>query len=391
MFERWFAPPDTSYLLLGPRRAGKTTILKSLYRDFTYATLDDFDFLSWARRDPKGFVASLAPRGIIDEVQRVPEVTVAVKHLLDERRLRVVMTGSSSIGLLDAAADTLAGRIAIRHFPTACWGEEEGPPTHEIFGGRLDPKSLADASRRLEEALVYGGFPEVVTRATPGEKLETLKMYRDTFFTRDLAQLSNIENIEGLLAILHHIGRSIGSHLEVSNFARESGLSHPTAKRYLNILGQSGLGFKLYGHHFGPAKRYLKAAKLYFADNGIFKALGSEVSRGQLLENFVISELEKRRKLGFIKTDQFYYFKSSSGAEIDLIIEEEEVLRIVEVKATEQVHPRDLRNLREYAGHAKGTAGPGKPVRAHLFYLGKEYLEEDGIHCIPIAALWRGR
>ncbi len=82
-------------------------------------------------------------------------------------------------------------------------------------------------------------------------------------------QLSNIENLDGLLAVFHHIHRSIGSHLEISNFARESGLSHPTAKKYLNALLQSQLTFKLYGYQYGPAKRFVKAAKTYVADTGI--------------------------------------------------------------------------------------------------------------------------
>ena len=113
-------------------------------------------------------------------------------------------------------------------------------------------------------------------------------------------QLSNIENLDGLMAIFQHLARSLGSCLEVSNFAREAGISFPTTKKYLNALQQAQLTFRLYGYQYGPAKRHIKAAKTYFADNGIIQSLNAGSSEGQLIENFVIAELEKRRKLGMI-------------------------------------------------------------------------------------------
>ncbi len=124
MFSRWLEfPKNRSVLLIGPRRSGKTTLLRSRFPDYAYATLDDFDLLRWARSDPKGFVASLGRQMIIDEIQRCPELTVAVKYVIDENGARVLMSGSSTLGLLDAAADSLAGRIEIASLPTACWGE----------------------------------------------------------------------------------------------------------------------------------------------------------------------------------------------------------------------------------------------------------------------------
>lgn len=122
--------------------------------------------------------------------------------------------------------------------------------------------------------------------------------------------LSNIENTSGLLAILNHYTLSIGSLTQVSNFSKESGLSYPTTKKYLSVIDQFDLGFRLLGYQYGPAKRQLKAVKSYFCDTGMIQALGIECSKGQILENFVISELEKRRKLNFIKSDQFFYYRS---------------------------------------------------------------------------------
>ena len=386
MFGRWIdIPRQKSCLVIGPRRCGKTTLLRHRYPDLRYVTLDDLDLLDWAKRDPKGFVTDLQGSAVIDEIQRLPILTVAVKYAIDNEKACFFMTGSSSIGLLDAAADTLAGRIEILALPTLCWGEQSGQPTHSIFRQEAAFTEIRTARRSLQEALSYGLFPEVAAQKGDSDRQSLLQNYKNTYFTRDLMQLSNIENLDGLLGIFHHLARSIGSHLEVSNFARESGLSHQTAKKYLNALNQAQLTFKLYGFQYGPAKRYLKASKTYFADNGILSSLNVDVASGQRIENFVISELEKRRKLGFLPADHFYYYKSAAGHEIDLIFEADGCLHACEIKATEQPGPKDFRNLRNFKDRLN------RPVKRFLFYLGDRYENHDDITLIPIAALYRGR
>ncbi len=386
MIERWLEiPPDKSCLIIGPRRSGKTILLRHRYPELPYATLDDLDHLAWAKRDPKGFIGSLGRHAIIDEIQRLPLLTVAVKYAIDNQNARFLMTGSSTLGLLDAAADTLAGRIEILSLPTACWGEDEGEAIHSILEGRPDLPYIREANRRLSAALTYGQFPEVLAQESEEKKHHVLINYRNTYFTRDLMQLSNIENLDGLLAIFQHLTRSLGSHLEVSNFAREAGISFPTTKKYLNALQQAQLTFKLYGYQYGPAKRHIKAAKTYFADNGIIHSLNAGVSDGQLIENFVISELEKRRKLNMIPADQFYYYKSVAGSEIDLIFEVDNTVYAVEIKATKRPGPRDLQNLKQFEDRLK------RPIKRILFYPGEEYSTVDGIRLIPIGALHRGK
>ncbi len=385
MFKRWIdLQGRKSTLLLGPRRSGKTTLLKRRYPDYTYATLDDLDHLDWARRDPKGFVQSLGTKAVVDEIQRHPPLTIAIKYAIDEENAHFIMTGSSSVGLLDASADSLAGRIQIRSLPTACWGEDKGKPTHRIFQDHAPFPQLKAAGRILDQALTYGQFPEVVTAASQAEKADILRNYRNTYFTRDLMMIANIENLDGLLALYHHLARSVGSLLETSNFAREAGISFVTAKKYLNSLIQSHLTFKLTGYQYGPAKRHVKAAKTYLADNGIIQSFGARLSRGQLMENFVISELEKRRKLGFIHADQLHYYRTAGGREIDLIIETPEQVLAIEVKATHQPSGRDLQNLKAFETTRK------KSLRRILFYTGTEYDRTDTVELIPIAALYRG-
>ena len=386
MFERWLEfPTNRSCLVIGPRRAGKTTLLRQRYPSWPYVTLDDLDHLDWAGKDPKGFVSHLGEKAIIDEIQRLPRLTVAVKYAVDNEKACFLMTGSSTLGLLDASADTLAGRMDMLSLPTACWGEDQGPATHRILTDPVDPPHIRAANRLLEDALAFGQFPEVLGQPSGPDKHAVLINYRNTYFTRDLMQLSNLENLDGLLAVFQHLARSIGSHLEVSNFARESGLSHPTTKKYLNALQQAQLTFKLYGYQYGPAKRYIKAAKTYFSDNGILRSLKADLSEGQRLENFVLAEFEKRRKLGLLAAEQFFYYKSAAGHEIDLVFELEGVLHAVEVKATRHPGPRDLQHLKRFV---KNT---NRPVKAFLFYKGETYETVDSIRLIPIAALYRGK
>ncbi len=386
MFKRWLSiHKKKSCLIIGPRRSGKTTFLKSQFPEYKYATLDDLDDLSWAQKDPKGFVQSLGKQAIIDEIQRLPVLTVAVKYAIDNQDARFIMTGSSTLGLLDAAADTLAGRMEIYSMPPACWGENEGDHTHYIFKDKLTIKQLRENNRFISDAITYGQFPEVLNQSSDNEKHDLLANYRNTYFTRDLMQLSNIENLEALLIIFYHLARSVGSVLEVSNFSREAGISHPTAKKYLNTLLQSQLAFKIYGFQYGPAKRYVKAAKIYYTDTGIIHSLKVQLNEGQMLENFVIAELEKRRKLGFIQTDQFYYYKTTSGSEIDLIFEHGDDLYAVEIKASRRPGAKDIKNLKAFKNRMD------RPVKLCLFYMGDDYQEHDGIRLIPVSALYRGR
>ncbi len=377
MFSRWLKlDTKKSLIFQGPRRAGKSTLLHLLFKDYKYVTLDDLDDLQFAKKDPKGFVEKLGNQFIIDEAQRAPELTIAVKKLIDEHKVHCILTGSTGINLADKIYDTLAGRVHYIKLPTCVFGENLGAPSGTIFT-KMDLKLEAIAKRQFSQFLEYGGFPEIVNAETNDERKALLKNYKNTYFTRDLAQLINLENIEGLKAIFGALVKGLSSRYEINSLSKESGLSIPTTKKYLNALVSSGLVFKLYGHHLGPAKRYLSKAKSYFLDQGILSSLSDEFSSGQQLENFVVSEIEKRRQLGQIDCDELYYYESKDGAEIDLIVEELKTITVIEIKSSKTITGRELLNIKKF------TPNSHKKIRKIIFYLGNDLYKEGNILIIP--------
>lgn len=364
---------------MGPRRAGKSTLLRSEFPNHQYVTLDDLDELDHAKKDPKDFIGSLGKSFIIDEAQRAPELAIAIKYVIDQERVdQAILTGSTGLRLLDKSQDTLAGRLQIYHLPPCCWGENLAQNARETVA--------KVAQRDLRNALEYGGFPEILNLESLSEKEEVLNLYKNTYFTRDLANISNLENIDGLRALFQALIRGLGSRYEVSSLVKDCGLSTPTTKKYLNSLLQSELAFKVHGYHLGPAKRYISAAKTYFADNGILTALSNDFSAGQQFENFVVSEIEKRRKLNFFKCDQLFYYESTGGREIDLILEEKNDIYCIEIKSGTQVKNRDLQNLKEYS-----LAKSHKTTHKILIYQGAESYKDNGIQIVPVFDFYKSQ
>ena len=129
MFKRWLdlSKAKKSILLLGPRRSGKSTYLKMMFPNYRYMTFDDLDILEHSKSDPMGWIQKLGTNFIIDEVQRNPLITVAVKWAIDEKKVHCILTGSTGLNLLDKSSETLAGRIQIFYMTPICFGENFGP------------------------------------------------------------------------------------------------------------------------------------------------------------------------------------------------------------------------------------------------------------------------
>lgn len=385
MIKRWLnLKSSKSSLLIGVRRAGKSTLLKMTFPDYEYVTLDDFDIFKTTEQDPKALFRNNSTKIIVDEVQRNPKLLIEIKNQIDNFNKTVFMTGSSTLGLLSHGSETLAGRIKILECPTLCFGEDEGQPLGKSLEFKPTYQSLMKGAREFKSWLNFGGFPEIRTKTADVERLEILKDYKNTFFTKELLLLSNIENARGLMGCMNYLAISIGSRIDVSSIAKESGLSHPTAKKYLGALEASRLAFRLTGYQFGPAKRQLKSSKYYYADTSIPRALGLELSQGQWFELFVIGELEKRRKLGRFNCDFLYYYESEKGNEIDLIIDEGHNVMAIEIKSTDKPGPSDVTNLLEFK-----LTKPKATLRKILICNTLEFKAIKDVEVWPVSALYQ--
>ncbi|MBF0299276.1 MAG: ATP-binding protein [Oligoflexia bacterium] len=385
MIDRWLKlNKSKSLLLLGARRAGKTTLLRNIFKEAHYITLDDFDFFQMAETDPKGVFENTKGDIIVDEIQRVPKLLIAVKNRIDNYHQKVFMTGSSSLGLLSKGTETLAGRIKICECPTLCYGEEMGPPLGSFLKDQPSKTVINEARRKLDSWLEYGGFPEVMTYDNEADKKALLKDYKNTFFTKDLLLISNIVDARGLNGCMNYLATSICSRIDVSSVAKESGLSHPTTKKYLNALEASRLAFTITGHQFGPAKRLLKSSKYYYSDISIPQSLGVRLSEGQMLELFVISELEKRRKLGKFDCDFFHYYETEKGKEIDLIIDEGSIITAIEIKNTSNPRKSDVHNLIDFSIKSRKVK-----LRKVLLCKSEKITTIEDVEVWPIYALYR--
>jgi predicted AAA+ superfamily ATPase len=303
-----------------------------------------------------------------------------------------LLTGSSSLHLLSQPVESLAGRIRIRECPTCAFGEEQFPKPISFLMDRASglpfEASLAflrEGIFKLENAISYGGYPEVIETGEPAEQEEILKDYKNTYLTRDIIEISNIKDLNGFRALLAQVASSIGSTSDYSNFAKNAGLSFPTAKKYLFSLEQSYILFKVYPYIKSTAKRFIKSPKWYFTDTGFLHSFRHGLSRGAIMENFVIAELRKRLVILGRDPAEMYFSQSQSGAEVDLIVTLGNEKLAFEIKAGTTVGRNDYRNLKELMRIDRTIS------RGIVFYTGEEIREvASNITLLPITLL-RGR
>ncbi|MCP4629197.1 MAG: ATP-binding protein [bacterium] len=402
MFKRWIEKlirqdltQNRSVLLVGSRRVGKTTLAKMIgVENSTYHTFDDIDLQSAIKLSPKYLEQICDQRkvNILDEVQKAPDLLDTVKLLID-RGYSFILTGSSALHLLENVSETLAGRIRIRYLPPCAWGEASNPKADDkkesvITNNSMeawDPLLFQHAKSDINVFLEYGGFPELVGKSHQ-EKKDILRDYRNTYLQRDILELTNIQDVGAFQGLVAALAQSIGSTVNIQHLARESGLSHVTAKKYLHALEQTFIIFKLMPYHFGPAKRFLKSSKYYFADIGMLNALNVRIHEGQLFENFVIAEVKKRLIINNQDHDAMFFYKSAKGAEIDLLVEKDDELLLYEIKRSKSISGKFSRNIKKF------EATPLKPysnLQKFIIYQGEAFAEDDGVKYIPIQS-WYG-
>jgi uncharacterized protein len=388
-------------LIHGPRQCGKTTLVRQIGRreNYAYFSFDDPVAMAAAERDPIGFIADMPDRAILDEVQRVPAVFLALKAEVDRRRVpgRFLLTGSANVLFVPGLADSLAGRMEIVRLHPLAQAElaSAKPPTFldRLFRGAFKVTRSVRLAAELSERIEAGGYPPALARPRARRRSVWYRDYIETLVQRDVRDLSRIRQLDALPRLLSIAASQTSRLLNVTDLAAPFQVSRPTMHDYLTLLERVFLLDTLTPWHTNQLSRAVKTPKLHIGDTGVACALlgldgsalaGDRLLLGQLLETFVFQEL--RRQGSCHEQDiRFFHFRDRDGSEVDIVLERgaREVAG-VEVKAAASVNPGDFRGLRKLraAAGAKFTAGV-------VLYDGEMSASfGDGLHAVPIRALW---
>ncbi len=354
-------------LVVGPRRAGKTTLVRAIGGEANaYLTLDDPTVLEAARGDPVGFVRGL-DRAIIDEIQRAPELLLAIKVAVDRDRRpgRFLLTGSANVLTLSRVADSLAGRMeTIRLLPLARAeiAGVEASFVDRLFSGDVRRPRNVVLGDDLIGVVLTGGYPEAVARATERRRQDWARSYLTSILTRDLRDIADIERLTDLPRLVRLLAEHAGQLINYSALGAGIAVSYKTSQRYVALLEQVFLVTTLQPWFTNALKRIIRTPKLHFLDSGILAAArglsfgrvkSDRTALGALLETFVLSEIIKLSDAANARLSPFH-FRHQDGHEVDIVLERDDgTIAGIEVKASATAASSDFSGLRKLADAAK--------------------------------------
>jgi predicted AAA+ superfamily ATPase len=315
----------SAMILTGPRRSGKTTLLRKIFPRAAYYLMEDPDLIARFRADPRSFIEEIEAPAILDEIQHVPEVLNYLRSLIDARPQRKgqwFLTGSQEAPLMRGVTESMAGRAA-------------------VF--QLLPLSFEETDN---VSVLNGGFPEVLER--PTARRTWFRSYIQTYLERDVRTVSSIRDLATFRRFLSLAASRCGQVLNKTDIAAPLGVSVPTLTSWLSVLEITSqiLLVPPFFENFG--KRLIKSPKLYFADSGLLchllgieteEALNKSPFAGPIFESFLAGEIVKHQiNSGCGKA--LYYFRDRQGLEVDFLIDlGDRRLALAEAKATQTVTP----------------------------------------------------
>lgn len=339
-------------VLTGPRQAGKTTLLKHLYgKTHRYISLEPPDIRAAASSDPRGFLSLYNAPVIFDEIQCAPGLLPYIKEIIDENRNangQFILTGSQNILLTEQVTETLAGRAAILKLLPLSYVEMTGDPTKKFpWEKQNDPGSQNRLSvANAWKMIMRGGYPELIEHPKKDAVLWH-SSYIQTYLERDVRTLRNIGDLTQFQLFLRVVAARSAQLFNVSEVAREIGVAVNTIKGWLAVLEATYQIMILRPYFANISKRLVKTPKVFFTDVGtlcylvglrdIENAMAGPMG-GAIVETFVFSEIYKRLLSSGIDP-QVYFWRTSQGAEVDIIVEDQGRLIPIEVKATSTPRP----------------------------------------------------
>lgn len=331
-----------SVSIFGPRQCGKTTLVKTLFPSFSYANLEDMNVRSLAKNDPEEFFTRFPEPVIIDEIQRVPELlsTVQVRIDKNQKKGQYLITGSQQISLKSSITQSLAGRTAIVQMLP------------------LSISELYSANIKLDrDSQLISGFMPFLYAESGHSPFEYYKNYVNTYLERDIVQIAAVHDLIRFEKFMRLLAGRVGQLVNNSILATEVGVSSTTIGSWLSVLEASHVIYTLKPWFKNRNSQVVKTPKVYFCDTGLVSyLLGIETPEqmirdpllGNIFENFVVIEaLKTRLNLGL--EPNLYFFRNSNGLEIDLILQEQNKLKLFEIKSGKSLNDEFCRNMKNFS------------------------------------------
>lgn len=372
-------------LINGARQTGKSTLVQALQPGRRYLTLDDPAVLAAAKSDPFGFIDSLNEPVSIDEIQRAPELFLAIKASVDKDRSpgHFLLTGSANVLLLPQLSDSLAGRMEIIELHPMSQTELAKQPTSLIdlfFEGNFE-SSYQFNRKQFIDRILAGGYPEVIKRTSQNRRTAWFDSYLTTILLRDVKDISQIDGLTELPRLVELLAIRSGGLLNFAELSRSSAIPQTTLKRYMTLLETLFLIHQVPAWSSNLGKRLQKSPKLFLSDYGLMAHLQGKDSQqmqdalglpGDLVEAFVHAELIKHQTWSDLRTRLMHY-RTSTGMEVDFVLENRRKELVgIEVKAATTVTSKDFNGLR----HLRETT-PEQFKRGLLLYTGEQVVPFD--------------
>ena len=390
-------------LLTGARQVGKTTFLKEIATPGRkFVSLDPLDVRTKAANDPRLFLADNPPPVIIDEIQHVPQLLPYIKEIVDNVRTTdpanahglYWLTGSQKFELMQGVSESLAGRIGIFNLLGLSNREIAGADSVPFLPERFSSQGMETITpAEFFHRLWLGSYPELRCSANP-DKYWTpfFQSYVQTYLERDVRKLAQVADLGVFFGFLKAAAARSGQMLNYSDLARDTGVSVPTAKKYMSILETSNIARLVYPYKNNRSAPMVSTPKLYFLDTGLMafltdwktpEVLASGVAAGHFFETWCVAEILKSYTNAGVEPPVFYFrTKERAPSEIDLIIEENRTLYPVEIKKSATLDKNDVKQFPKLATF-KMRIGTGALVS---LYPQVSHIEED-ILTIPAPLL----
>ncbi|MFB0948234.1 MAG: putative AAA+ superfamily ATPase [Spirosomataceae bacterium] len=324
---------EKAIVLKGARQVGKTTLISKLLRNKKEVLWVDGDDPTtrnlWSNISKETLKIFIEPFDyiVIDEAQRIENIGLAVKMIVDMKlQKQVIVSGSSSINLASSVNEALTGRK---------WNVELFPLSWQEIAAQY---GLFEALKRLDNLLIYGNYPEIVE--AKDRQTERLKELASSYLYQDILEYGDIRKPELLVKLLRAIAYQVGNEVSYNELANTLQTDNETIRRYIDLLEDSYVIFRLPPLSTNPRKEISTSRKIYFFDNGIrnallndFKPMEVRNDKGAIWENFIVSEIyKKNRYASLTDRNELFFWRSKAKSEIDLILKKVDIIEAIEIK-----------------------------------------------------------